>query len=447
MVSERSYFIMTFGCQMNEHDSLKIASLMEAEGYCSVEKPERADCIILNTCSVRQKPEQKLYSALGRLRRLKVRRPSLVIGVGGCVAQQEGARLLEKVPHLDFVFGTHHIHQVPEMVKMAREGHGRTCEVSFEQDVKSLHHCPGPRQEGVSSYVTIMQGCNNFCSFCVVPYVRGREQSRSPEEILAEVEDLAARGVREVTLLGQNVNSYGSDKPGFPTFPELLRQIHAVEGVWRIRFTTSHPKDLSPQLMEAVATLSKVCEHMHLPVQSGSSKVLRSMNRGYTREEYLDKIYALRALVPGIALTTDVIVGFPGESEEDLRQTLSLLEAVRFDGIYSFKYSSRPMTSASRFPGHLSEEVKGDRLARVQRLQEEITDSILRGCVGDTEEILVEGPSVRGRGQIMGRTRTNRIVHASGDGDSLRGELLNVRIERSLKHSLWGRIVQGGGMP
>lgn len=444
MVVERSFFIMTFGCQMNEHDSLKIAALMEAEGYSSVEGPERAECIILNTCSVRQKPQQKLYSALGRLRRLKAKRPSLVIGVGGCVAQQEGVRLLERVPHLDFVFGTHHIHEVPDMVRTAREGHGRTCEVSFERDVKSLHYCPGPRKREVSSYVTIMQGCNNFCSFCVVPYVRGREQSRPPEEILAEVEDLAARGVREVTLLGQNVNSYGSDNPGCPSFPELLRLLHAVEGIWRIRFTTSHPKDLSTELMEAVATLDKVCEHIHLPVQSGSSRVLASMNRGYTREEYLEKVVAIRGRVPGIAMTTDVIVGFPGESEEDLQQTLSLLEAVRFDGIYSFKYSSRPMTRASALPDDLSERIKGDRLMRVQRLQEKITESILMGCVGGNEEILVEGPSLRGSGQLMGRTRTHRIVHALGDGDSLRGKLINVRIERSLKHSLWGRIVEGG---
>ncbi len=444
MVLERSFFIMTFGCQMNEHDSLKIASLLEAEGYCVAEEPERADCIILNTCSVRQKPQQKLYSALGRLRRLKAKRPSLVIGVGGCVAQQEGVRLLERVPHLDFVFGTHQIHRVPHMVRLAREGHARSCEVSFERDVKSLHQRPAPRKNEVSSYITIMQGCNNFCSFCVVPYVRGREQSRPPEEILAEAQDLAACGVREVTLLGQNVNSYGSDRPGFPSFPELLRLLHAVDGIWRIRFTTSHPKDLSTELVEAVATLDKVCEHIHLPVQSGSSAVLAAMNRGYTREEYLEKVAAIRERIPGIALTTDIIVGFPGESEEDLQQTLSLLEAVRFDGIYSFKYSSRPMTRASGLPDDVSEKVKADRLMRVQRLQGEITESILRGCVGGKEEILVEGPSPRGNGQLMGRTRTYRIVHALGDGESLRGRLLQVRIERSLKHSLWGRILEGG---
>jgi len=444
-VSKRSVHIMTFGCQMNEHDSLKIASLLEAEGYSLVEDPERADCVILNTCSVREKPQQKVYSALGRLRRLKAKRPYLVIGVGGCVAQQEGSRLLERVPYLDFVFGTHHIHQVPEMVRWAQEGRKRSCEISFERDVRSLHHCPRPRKDEVRAYITIMQGCNNFCSFCVVPYVRGREQSRPPGEILAEAEALAARGVREVILLGQNVNSYGRDLPGSPSFPELLSLLNRVDGIYRIRFTTSHPKDLSLELMDALATLDKVCEHLHLPVQSGSSKVLAAMNRGYTREEYLAKVESLRDRVPGIALTTDVIVGFPGELEEDLQQTLSLLEAVRFDGIYSFKYSPRPMTRAFGLPGDLPEEVKGERLARVQRLQEEITRSILRECVGSAEEILVEGPSVQGRGQLTGRTRTNRIVHAPGDGASLRGRLLEVKIEESLKHSLLGRIVEKGG--
>jgi tRNA-2-methylthio-N6-dimethylallyladenosine synthase len=444
-VSQRSVHIMTFGCQMNEHDSLKIASLLEAEGYCLVEDPERADCVILNTCSVREKPQHKVYSALGRLRRLKAKRPYLVIGVGGCVAQQEGSRLLERVPYLDFVFGTHHIHQVPEMVRWAQEGRKRSCEISFESDVRSLHHCPRPLKDEVRAYITIMQGCNNFCSFCVVPYVRGREQSRPPGEILAEAEALAARGVREVILLGQNVNSYGRDLPGSPSFPELLGLLNRVDGIHRIRFTTSHPKDLSVELMDALATLDKVCEHLHLPVQSGSSKVLAAMNRGYTREEYLAKVESLRDRVPGIALTTDVIVGFPGELEEDLQQTLSLLEAVRFDAIYSFKYSPRPMTRAFGLPGDPPEEVKGERLARVQRLQEEITRSILRGCVGSAEEILVEGPSVQWRGQLTGRTRTNRIVHAPGDGASLRGKLLEVKIEESLKHSLLGRIVEKGG--
>jgi tRNA-2-methylthio-N6-dimethylallyladenosine synthase len=434
-------FVQTFGCQMNEHDSLKIVALMEREGFDITKDPRLADCIILNTCSIRDKPEQKVYSALGRLRALKRKRSSLVIGVGGCVAQQEGERLLHRVPHLDFVFGTHHIQDVPRMVRMAEETGERSCEVSFSADVGSLHHCPRPLQGEVMAYVTIMQGCDNFCSYCIVPHVRGREQSRSPQEILTEVEGLAARGVREITLLGQNVNSYGKGRPGGPSFPRLLEWLHGVAGIRRIRFTTSHPRDLSPALMENMGKLEKVCEHLHLPVQSGSSRVLALMNRGYTREEYLAKVDLLRERVPGIALTSDVIVGFPGETESDLEETLSLLEAARFDGIYSFKFSPRPGTRACCTGESVTDSVKGQRLRRVQALQQEITDSILEGCVGGVEEILVEGPSPQGEGQLTGRTRTHRIVHALGDGGALAGSLIPVRIERSLRHSLLGRVI------
>ncbi len=433
--------LLTFGCQMNEHDSLKIASFMRAGGYDLTEDQREADCIILNTCSIREKPEQKVYSALGRLRALKRRNPSLVIGVGGCVAQQEGTRLLERIPHLDFVFGTHQIHEVPGMVRAARVRGGRGCQVSFSEDVVSLHHEPGPGPGGVKAYVPIMQGCNNFCSYCIVPYARGREQSRPAEEILAEASALAAQGVREITLLGQNVNSYGQDREGLPSFPSLLDALEGVEGIWRIRFTTSHPKDLSNELIDAMARLDKVCEHLHLPLQSGSSRLLKAMNRGYSREEYLRKVEALRQRVLGIALSTDVIVGFPGETQEDLEETLSLLEEVRFDGIYSFRFSPRPMTRAWDMADDVPHEVKADRLARVQALQDGITASILDGCVGQVEEILVEGPSPRGKGHVTGRTRTHRIVHAAGE-ESLVGSLVKVSLVRSLKHSLFGELLE-----
>jgi tRNA-2-methylthio-N6-dimethylallyladenosine synthase len=437
-------FIQTFGCQMNEHDSLKIASFLEAEGYECTRDLRQADCVILNTCSIREKPEQKVYSALGRLRGLKRKRSDLVIGVGGCVAQHEGNRLLERVPHLDFVFGTHHIHDVPMMVQMAREAGVRSCRVDFCKDVSSLHCSPGPPLGGVRAYLTIMQGCDNFCAYCVVPHVRGREQSRTVGEIVAEARGLAERGVREVILLGQNVNSYGRGLAESTTFASLLEALQDVGGIERIRFTTSHPKDLSAELMEAMARLEKVCEHLHLPVQSGSSRVLSRMKRGYSRQEFLEKVLGLRDRVPGVALSSDVIVGFPGETEGDLEETLSLLEEVRFDSIYSFKFSPRPMTRAAQMGDPVPEAEKGDRLTRVQALQEKITASVLEACVGVVEEILVEGPSIQGGGQFTGRTRTHRIVHAPGDGRALAGQMVRVRIEKSLKHSLAGSIVDTG---
>lgn len=438
--------VSTYGCQMNEHDSQKVLSLLEDEGYEPTEDPREADCVILNTCSVREKPEQKVYSALGRLLPLKRKKPSLIIGVGGCVAQQVGEKLLEKAPHLDFVFGTHQIHLVPELVRMAREGI-RSCRLDMGDDVASLHYCPRPVPGRVRAFVTIMQGCDNHCSYCIVPHLRGPEKSRPMEEILQEVRSLAEAGVREIMLLGQNVNSYGRTLLGSPGFPDLLGRLQEVEGIERIRFTTSHPRDLSVELMEAMARSGKVCEHLHLPVQSGSSRVLKLMNRGYTREEYLEKVWTLREKIPGIALTTDLIVGFPGETEEDLELTLDLLEKVRFDTIYSFKFSPRPFTEAARMEDKLPAEVKAERLRRVQELQESITSSILQGCVGSLEEILVEGASPHGASQVMGRSRTYRIVHMAGDPQALRGRLVRVRIERSLKHSLWGRPVERRGAP
>lgn len=438
-------FVSTYGCQMNEHDSQKILSLLEEEGHESTQDLREADCIILNTCSVREKPEQKVYSALGRLLTLKKRKPSLIIGVGGCVAQQAGEKLLERTLHLDFVFGTHQIQLVPELVKMA--GHGiRACRVDVAEDVSSLHYCPRPVQGQVKAFVTIMQGCDNFCSYCIVPHVRGREKSRPKNEILEEIKNLTLMGVKEVMLLGQNVNSYGRTLGEPEGFVRLLEAIEDIEGIERIRFTTSHPKDLSLELMDSFARLGKVCEHLHLPVQSGSTKVLQAMNRGYTREEYLEKVEALRERIPGMAFTTDVIVGFPGETEKDLELTLDLLERVRFDSIYSFKFSPRPFTKAAAMPDSVPKEVKAERLRLVQQLQESITSAILQNCVGTLQEVLVEGPSLHGSNQVTGRTRNYRIVHMSGDVRSMTGRLVRVKIEKSLKHSLWATALEGGGL-
>ena len=438
----KKIFLKTFGCQMNVHDSQKIASLLSEEGYEMTDDLQGADCIVINTCSIRKKPEQKVYSALGRLQSVKRKNPDLVIGVGGCVAQQEGDRLLEKVPHLDFVFGTDNVHNVPKMVKAAREKRERRCEVDFLSDSESLHYCPGPPAKEVKAFVTIMQGCNNYCSYCVVPYVRGREKSRAPDEIADEIRALADGGVREITLLGQNVNSYGQDRSGYPAFHVLLNDLSGIPGLFRIRFTTSHPKDLSDALIETMASCDTICEHLHLPVQSGADPVLKRMNRRYTRENYLGITARLKEKMPGIALSTDIITGFPGETQADFEQTVSLLEAVRYDTIFSFKYSPRPQTSAFRMSGEIPEEVKSERLALIQSLQDGITESILADSVGRIEEVLVEGPSPHGERRVMGRTRTNRIVHADGDPESLKGTLVRVRIDRGLKHSLVGEIIR-----
>jgi tRNA-2-methylthio-N6-dimethylallyladenosine synthase len=440
-------FLQTFGCQMNEHDSLKLAFLMGEQGYDGTDDPHEADCIILNTCSIRAKPEHKVYSALGRLKHLKKTRPGLVIGVGGCVAQQQGPLLLERVSHLDFVFGTHQIHRVPALVSDAKEFGIRSCTVDFVDDTPSLHCSAALPDNAVKSYVTIMQGCNNFCAYCIVPYVRGKEQSRPAAAVLKEAQGLAQRGIREITLLGQNVNSYGRDREGCPTFAGLLERLHRVEGIQRIRFTTSHPKDLSSELIDTMARLPKVCEHLHLPVQSGSTRVLERMNRGYSREDYLKKVEKIKMQIPGIALTTDVIVGFPGETDQDFAETLSLLAEVSYDGIFSFRYSSRPLTRAARMSGAVPEAIKRDRLQRVQALQDGITAALLAQCVGQTVEVLVEGPAPQVQGRATGRTRTNRIVHFPGDVGALRGRLVRVYIRESLKHCLIGRLVEEGGSP
>ncbi|HWO40731.1 MAG TPA: tRNA (N6-isopentenyl adenosine(37)-C2)-methylthiotransferase MiaB [Candidatus Eisenbacteria bacterium] len=437
----RRLYIQTYGCQMNRYDSERIARIMAPLGYVATEDPEAADLILLNTCSVRDKAEQKVYSALGSWKELKARRQDLIIGVGGCVAQQEGERLLKRVPHLDLVFGTHNIHKLPELVRLVESSRQRPVETAFYRDPSYMEDPEAPLLvRGATAFVTIMQGCNKVCSFCIVPHVRGREMSRPSGRILAEVESLARRGVKEVTLLGQNVNSYGKLTPGELSFPELLRRIDRIEGLERIRFTTSHPHDLSPELIEAYATVAKLCEHLHLPVQSGADSVLRRMRRGYTRAEYLDRIFRLRQRRPDIALSTDVIVGFPGESEAEFEATLELLAEVQYDEVFSFTYSPRPQTvSAKIYPDDVAQEIKKQRLQRLQTLQQAISLRRNREQIGNIEEILVEGSAKLKNGQLMGRTRTNRIVNFSGSGE-LAGTLAQVRIIGATANSLLGKL-------
>jgi tRNA-2-methylthio-N6-dimethylallyladenosine synthase len=435
----KKLYIQTYGCQMNQYDSERIAQVMGRSGYVQTDRIDSADLLLLNTCSVRDKAEQKVYSALGSWKEFKDHREGVIIGVGGCVAQQEGDNLLKRVAHLDLVFGTHSIHKLPELVAQVESSRARPVEVTFYRDPAYMEDPDGrTKVYGAKAYVTIMQGCNKVCSFCIVPHVRGRELSRPSDKIIAEVESLVAEGVKEVMLLGQNVNSYGKLTAGELSFAELLRRIDAIEGLQRIRFTTSHPQDLSLALIDAFASCTHLCEHLHLPVQSGSDSVLARMRRGYTRAEYVRRIAELRDRCPKVALSTDVIVGFPGETDTEFNSTLELLEAVEYDEIFSFMYSPRPQTVAAKlYDDDIETSVKRDRLRQVQSLQQRISLAKNRQRIGDTEEILVDGPSKLKNGQLMGRTRTNRIVNISAP-ERLIGRLVPVRIINATANSLLG---------
>jgi len=434
-------YTKTYGCQMNEYDSARILQVMKQQGYTPTEHAEEADLIILNTCSVRDKAEQKVYSALGRWRELKEQREGLIIGVGGCVAQQKGEELLRRVPYLDLVFGTHNIHKLGQMVREVQKLESRPVEVAFYRDPTYLENLHGrPEVHGPKAYVTIMQGCNKVCSFCIVPHVRGREISRPSDNIINEVCELTGQGVREVMLLGQNVNSYGKTGQGALTFAELLHKINEIDGLDRIRFTTSHPQDLSPQLIDAYAVLGKLCEHLHLPVQSGSDTVLQRMRRGYSRKEYMDRIYRLRDRCPEVVLSTDIIVGFPGETEEEFETTLEMLEKLEYDEIFAFTYSPRPQTVAAKIhTDDVPEVTKKSRLQTVLVLQKEISLRKNRQLIGRVEEILLEGESKLSKDRMMGRTRTNKVVNVEAPR-GLVGKTLEVRITGASANSLIGEL-------
>jgi tRNA-2-methylthio-N6-dimethylallyladenosine synthase len=434
---QKHVYIETYGCQMNEHDSERMLRLLESYHYLETKDPQQADLILINTCSVREKPEHKVYSALGRYKWLKEKRGT-IIGVAGCVAQQEGEKLLDRVPYLDMVIGTHAIPMLPQLLQKIEVSGEKVCETSFSQNGKYLEAIlPERPVDTVKSYVTIMQGCDHFCSFCIVPFVRGREKSRSSREIIEEVEHLAGMGVKEVCLLGQNVNGYGKGLEEEISFSGLLEQINAIKGIDRIRFTTSHPKDLSEELVQAFSSLSKLCEHIHLPFQSGSDKVLKAMHRGYTKESYLEKIDRLKKVCPSIAVTADAIVGFPGEEEGDFEETLDLMRKVRFDDLFSFKFSPRKGTHAAQLTDKVEEKVKQDRLATLQEMQKEITFQKNQELEGRVEEVLVEGQSKQSEKDVTGRTRSNKIVNFKGDLE-LVGKLVPVRITRGYPHSLKG---------
>jgi len=439
-LATKKLYIRTFGCQMNVHDSEQLAELLKGSGYVRTDTAKEADLIIVNTCSIRDKAEQKVYSQLGRYRHLKKAKPGLQLGVCGCVAQQQGERLVEKIPYLDLVFGTHNIHRLPELIDRAKRTGAPVVETGFHETVPSIGILAPPENGSVSAFVTIMQGCDNYCAFCVVPYLRGREESRKFHDILAEVKALADRGVREVTLLGQNVNSYGKSPGEGHSFAELLRAIGDIPGIERIRFTTSHPKDLTDDIVECFRDVKALCGSIHLPVQSGSDEVLARMNRRYTSADYIDRVRRLREACPGIAISSDIIVGFPGEAEQDYQKTLDLMEKVRFDTLFSFQYSERQGTAAVGLDGKVSAEEKRRRLIELQALQDRHTQEKNSALVGRTVEVLVEGTSRNTPRDVSGRTRSNKIVNFAG-GRNLVGKTVRVRVVEAFLHSLRGEML------
>ncbi len=445
---------------MNVYDSSRISAMLTGSGHQAVDTVRDADLIIVNTCTIRGKARQKAVSFLGRLASQKRKNPDLLIAVGGCVAQAEGRALIDQFPHVDVVFGTHAVSHLPELLRQAEEGRKGVVDTTMTTVIED--DTGGPVRSGldaprVADFVTIMRGCDNYCTYCVVPYVRGREISRKPDRVVAEIRELAAVGVKEIVLLGQNVNSYGN-KEGLCSFPELLAMANAVDGIERIRFTTSHPKDLSDALIHAFESLDKLCPHFHLPVQSGSSRVLKRMNRKYTRAHYLERVSALRQTIGDIAITTDIIVGFPGETEEDFEETVSLLEEVEFDSLFGFMYSDRTPAPAAKFADKISEKEKNRRLNRLLDIQKTISARKNEALAGQTVSVLVEGPSRRAavgkdaaageKEQWTGRTTTNKVVNFTlpdgcRPGKTVKpGDLIRVGIENGFAHSLIGRMVK-----
>jgi tRNA-2-methylthio-N6-dimethylallyladenosine synthase len=430
--------VITYGCQMNKYESERMAGILVGLGYEITSQTHGADLILLNTCSIRDKAEQKVYSQLGQLKWLKRDNPDLIVGVCGCVAQQEGENILQRVPHVDLVFGPQNIPKLPVLLTGVQTHRHQLSDLA-DNPLWDEQLFPIQRDSPCQAWVTVMQGCDKFCTFCVVPYTRGREQSRPTAAIVHEVQALADQGYKEVTLLGQNIDSYGKRSPEGKDLADLLEMLNPIHGIERIRFITSHPRDFSEKLMKTVGALDKVCEYIHLPVQSGSSVTLRRMHRGYTRDDYLVQVERLRALVPDVALSTDLIVGFPGESDDDFAQTMQLVQAIEFDSMYLFKYSSRPGTRAATFDDQVSEAVKSERFTVLLAVQEAIQLRRNRARIGRYEEVLVEGPSKKGSVQLTGRTRQNRPVNFVGH-PSLTGSLVTVRIEQGGAHSLEGKI-------
>jgi tRNA-2-methylthio-N6-dimethylallyladenosine synthase len=436
-------YIRTFGCQMNEYDSDKMADVLhQADGFELTHRPEEADVILFNTCSVREKAQERVFHDLGRVRELKTARPGVIIGVGGCVASQEGAAIVRRAPYVDVVFGPQTLHRLPELIARRRATGRPQVDVSFPE-VEKFDHLPPARVEGASAYVSIMEGCSKYCTFCVVPYTRGEEVSRPFDDVLTEVADLADQGVKEVTLLGQNVNAYRGPmgtRGEVADLATLLDYLAEVPGLMRIRFTTSHPKEMTTRLIEAYGRIPKLVSHLHLPVQSGSDRMLAAMKRGYTVLEYKSIVRRLRAVRPRLSLSSDFIVGFPGETDVDFDATVRLFDEIGFDGAFSFLYSARPGTPAADFPDRVPRAIADERLARLQHSIDAAHRDYSERMVGSIERALVTGPAARGTGELAARTENNRVVNFRGDAD-LVDRFVDLRITAARAHSLRGELV------
>jgi len=434
------FHIKTFGCQMNKHDSTSLSQILINEGYGQTESIDDAHIVLVNTCTVRQKAEEKALTLIGRLSHLKAKKPDLIIGVIGCVAQQSGMDLFTRFPYLDLVLGPRNIHHVNRFLSQIKEQRERISSLDLACELTPFPKCNGYLKGRVTSFLKIMEGCDNFCAYCIVPFVRGRETSLPAARVIDQARYLVTQGIKEMTLIGQNVNSYNVKNRALPTFPGLLKELDTIAGLERLRFTTSHPKDLSGELIDLFAGSKSLCPHIHLPVQSGSTKILRLMNRGYTRDQYVDLIRRLRKTRPDIAITSDMVVGFPGETQEDFEDSLSLIEEVKFDNLFSFKYSERPGIKALQLPGAIGEKEKQRRLSILQDKQREITLSKNRLLEGTIQEILVEGPAKRGGGLLTGRALGNKVVNFPSRAD-LKGRLVRVKIDKGFQNSLLGELV------
>ena len=437
-------YIKTMGCQMNEYDSARMVDLLaHTHGLTVTDNPDEADLLLLNTCSIRERAQEKVFTQLGYWKAYKRVRPEVMIGVGGCVASQEGAAIRKRAPYVDLVFGPQTLHRLPEMLDTARATRRAVVDVSFPE-IEKFDRLPEPRVEGVRAFVSIMEGCSKYCSFCVVPFTRGEEFSRPFDDVLAEVVSLAGQGVREVTLLGQNVNAYRGAKHdgGVADLADLIRYVAEIDGLGRIRFTTSHPVEFNDRLIEAYRDVPQLAAHLHLPVQSGSDRILAAMKRGHTALEYKAKIRKLRAARPDISITGDFIIGFPGETDADFEATLKLLAEIGFDDSFSFIYSPRPGTPAAELTDDTATEVKQQRLAILQRRIQQQAEAISRTMVGGVQRILVEGRSRKNPGELAGRTGNNRVVNFAADDVNLIGQFIDVEITEVVTHTLRGRLPQ-----
>jgi len=436
-------YIQTNGCQMNEYDSDKMQDVLQAShGMEMTDIPEEADVLLLNTCSIREKAQEKVFSAVGRWRKIKNKRPDIIIGVGGCVASQEGADIQKRAPYVDIVFGPQTLHRLPELLEQARSTHKRVVDISFPE-IEKFDALPKPRAEGPKAFVSIMEGCSKYCTFCVVPYTRGEEISRPLADVITEISALAEQGVREINLLGQNVNAYRGDMDDgeIADFSLLLHYVAAVDGIDRIRFTTSHPAEYSDEIIEAFEEIPELVSHLHLPVQSGCDRTLVNMKRGYTRADYLEIMRKMKAVRPGISLSSDFIIGFPGETDEEFEETMSLIEEVGFDFSYSFIYSARPGTPAAELADEIGVDVKKQRLDKLKNRLNDMTKAVSESMIDTVQTVLVEGVSKKNPLQMTGRTENNRVVNFTAH-PRLAGQFVDVLITEALPNSLRARLVE-----